>query len=89
MRSIHIKAERSWYSYLSFERGEKTFHEYRSGEKSYECRPMTDEVPLRFSAARIRGARRAVVAHLDLFEQRRFRSFRVTSRHGWPSTTCT
>ena len=43
MRSIDIKGERSWYSYLNFEQGEKTIHEYKSGEKSYACRPVTDE----------------------------------------------
>jgi hypothetical protein len=43
MESVNIKGERNWYSNLNFEQGEKTIHEYRLGEKSYECRPMTDE----------------------------------------------
>jgi hypothetical protein len=43
MRSIDIKGGRSWHSYLNFKQGEKSIHDYRLGEKSYACRPMTDE----------------------------------------------
>jgi hypothetical protein len=42
MRSIEIKGRESWYSYLSFEKGEKSIHDYRAEEKSFERRPMTD-----------------------------------------------
>jgi hypothetical protein len=43
MRSIDIKGSEHWYSYLNFEKGEKTIHAHSTEGKSYECRPMTDE----------------------------------------------
>jgi hypothetical protein len=41
MRSIDIKRARGWYSFLDFEDGEKSIHDSRMEEKSYERRPMT------------------------------------------------
>ena len=43
MRSVDIKGSESWYSYLSFREGEKSIHDHRMAERSYECRPMTDD----------------------------------------------
>ena len=43
MKSIAINGSEHWYSHLSFEKGEKSIHDYRTEECSYECRPMTDD----------------------------------------------
>ena len=42
MRSIDIKGPRGWYSYLSFRDSEKSMHDHRTAEDSYERRAMTD-----------------------------------------------
>ena len=42
MRSINVKGDRDWYSHLSFRDREKSIHNSRKEEKSYERRTMTD-----------------------------------------------
>jgi len=47
MRTIDIKGPQghkgptTWYSSLSFDKGEKSIYDYRGAKKPYECRPMT------------------------------------------------
>jgi hypothetical protein len=41
MRSIDVDEPGSWFSYLNFEEGERSIHDYRQKEKIYERREMT------------------------------------------------